>query len=236
MKANLRRKMLFALAPLVVLACGAIGVRPASADDVAPTSAAVEKRRPVKGEVDIERSRVYAFVGKTGFGHEHGVVGRLKSGSIRLGAKENAGQLEFDLTSFLADTQEARRYVGLGGETESSTQEQVTANMLGKYVLDTDQYPTATFVVDSALPLRRESAKSPRRVQLDGQFTLHGATRPLRIIVQAQPDGGAVRLRGSFTLVQTDFNITPFTKAFGAVGVTDKLKVYGDILLISPGK
>src|SRR5271155_5699743 len=99
MKANLRGSMLFALAPIVVLACGGFGAGPASADDVAPTPA-VEKRRQVKGEVDIERSRVYAFVGKTGFGHEHGVVGRLKSGSIRLGAKENAGQLEFDLTSF----------------------------------------------------------------------------------------------------------------------------------------
>jgi polyisoprenoid-binding protein YceI len=235
MKANLRRAILFALAPICFFACGAIGVRTTAADDVLPPAAA-EKRQPTKGEVDIERSRVYAFVGKTGFGHEHGVVGRLKSGSIRLGAKQNAGQLEFDLTSFVADTKDARRYVGLGGETDSSTQEQVTANMLGKYVLDTDQYQTATFVIDSAMPLRRESAKSPRRVQLDGQFTLHGATRPLRIIARAQPESGAVRLRGSFTLVQTDYNITPFTKAFGAVGVTDKLRVYGDILLIAAGK
>jgi polyisoprenoid-binding protein YceI len=230
--ANLRSPMVSLMASFVFAALLAIAANAASADDTGPAPAVV-KNEPAKGDVDVERSRVYVFVGKTGFGHEHGVVGRLKSGSVRLGAKRNAGQLEFDIASFQADTADARRYVGLSGETDASTQEQVTTNMVGKYVLDSEQYPTAAFVIDSALPLRGNRPNGQRRFQLDGKFTLHGATRPLRIIAQATVESGAVRLRGSFNLLQTEYHITPFTKAFGAVGVTDKLKIYGDIRLIS---
>ena len=192
------------LLSLVFLSGFGIVGRTALAQEVVPASAA-QKTQPRKGEVDVERSRVYTFVGKTGFGHEHGVVGRLKGGSIRLGAKENAGLLEFDLTSFQVDTKEARRYVRLNGEIDATTQAEVTANMLGQYVLDISSYPTATFAIDSAIPLRKDRPNSPRRVQLDGQFTLHGTTRPLRVIAVAIPESGGVRLRGSFTLMQRDY-------------------------------
>jgi polyisoprenoid-binding protein YceI len=234
MKSHLRKTASLILLPLTLVACGIVG-GVSIAQEVVPASAAV-KSEPRKGEVDVERSRVYTFVGKTGFGHEHGVVGRLKGGSIRLGAKQNAGQLEFDLASFQADTPEARRYVGLSGESSDSTREQVTANMVGQYVLDVEKYPTATFVIDSAIPLHKTQPNGPRHVQLDGRFTLHGTTRPLRVIAQVSSESGGVRLRGSFTLLQTDYSITPFTKALGAVGVTDKLKIYGDILLVAAEK
>jgi polyisoprenoid-binding protein YceI len=235
MKANIRSTLLVALVPFALAAAIAIEVKVAFADDDVVPAGAVAKNQSATGDVDIERSRVYAFVGKTGFGHEHGVVGRLKSGSIRLGARQKAGQLEFDLTSFVADTQDARHYVGLQGESDASTQEQVTANMLGRYVLDTQQFPTATFTIDSALPLSGNLPNGAKRYQLDGQFTLHGATRPVRIIAQAKSESGVVRLRGSFMMLQTDYNITPFTKALGAVGVTDKLRIYGDILIVAGG-
>jgi polyisoprenoid-binding protein YceI len=233
MKLNLRRTAILSLLPLAIIA--GFAARPTIAQEEAPPSPA-EKSQPRKGDVDVERSRVYAFVGKTGFGHEHGVVGRLKGGSIRLGAKQNAGQLEFDLASFQADTPEARHYVRLHGESDNSTREQVTANLLGKYVLDIEQFPTATFVIDSAVPLKKTRSNGPRYVQLDGQFTLHGATRPLRVVAQASPEGSAMRLHGSFTMLQTDYQIKPFTKALGTVGVTDKLKVYGDIVLLAAPK
>jgi polyisoprenoid-binding protein YceI len=235
MKAKTRLAMLVALVAIVLAASVAIEVKVVVAgDDVLPTSG-VATTQSAPGEVDLNRSHVYVFVGKTGFGHEHGVVGRLKAGSIRLGASSNAGQLEFDLTSFVADTQDARRYVGLAGETDASTQEQVTANMLGKYVLDTQQYATATFTINSVVPLSGNAPNGARHYQLDGQFRLHGTTRPLRILAQAKSESGTVRLRGGFTLLQTDYGIKPFSKALGAVGVTDKLKIYGDILIVAAG-
>jgi hypothetical protein len=55
------------------------------------------------GDVDLAGSRVYVFVGKTGLGHDHAVIGKLVSGSVRLDAAEDAGQLVFDMRSFLAE-------------------------------------------------------------------------------------------------------------------------------------
>ena len=40
-----------------------------------------------QNQVSLKRSRVYTFVGKTGLGHQHGIEGQLKSGSIQLGAQ-----------------------------------------------------------------------------------------------------------------------------------------------------
>jgi polyisoprenoid-binding protein YceI len=107
--------------------------------------------------------------------------------------------------------------------------------MLGRYVLDTQHYPTATFVIKSALPLGGNQPNGVRRYQLDGEFTLHGASRPLRIFAESRAESGGIRLRGAFALLQTDYGIKPFSKALGAVGVTDKLKVYGDILIVPAG-
>jgi len=229
MKAN-QIAVLVLMIPFAVATSIAIDTRVTRGDDGVPST-----RPGAAGDVNINQSRVYTFVGKTGFGHEHGVVGRLKSGTIRLGADHDAGQLEFDLTSFVADTAEARQYVGLAGETDASTQEQVTSNMLGAYVLDASHFPIATFVITSALPVRGDQPNGAQRYQLQGQFTLHGVTRPLRIVADALKESGAVRLRGGFVLLQTDYGIKPFSKALGAVGVTDRLKIYGEILIVTPG-
>src|SRR6185503_19095830 len=56
------------------------------------------------GDVYLPYSRVYVFVGKTGLGHEHGVIGSIKQGRIDLSAARDAGGLLFDMTSFEADT------------------------------------------------------------------------------------------------------------------------------------
>lgn len=95
------------------------------------------------GGIDIATSRVYVFVGKTGLGHDHAVIGRLSAGHLRLDAPERAGQLVFDMTSFRADTAEARKALGLRGETDAKTQQQVNDNMLGPDVLDVARHPTA---------------------------------------------------------------------------------------------
>jgi hypothetical protein len=58
-------------------------------------------------------------------------------------------------------------------------------------------------------------------------------TRPLRFFSEARAESGGIRLRGAFALLQTDYGIKPFSKALVAVGVTDKLKIYGDILIVA---
>jgi polyisoprenoid-binding protein YceI len=183
------------------------------------------------GDVYLPGSRVYVFVGKTGFGHEHAVIGQLKQGRLRLDVPRDSGQLVFDMATFVADADAARQYVGLPGTTDASTQQQVTANMLGSAVLDVARFPTAEFRVRELSLLPQAGSRGLPQYQFSGNLTLHGVTRPVQIVAEAEQQGGWIHLRGEFSLLQTQFGITPFAKAFGALGVTDQLRVLGDVWL-----
>lgn len=181
------------------------------------------------GDVYLPNSRAYVFVSKTGFGHEHGVVGQIKQGRINLDATGDAGILVFDMASFTADTPEARKFVGLEGATDASTQQQVNANMRGADVLDIARNPTATFTIKQITKLPQASAHGMPQIKLAGDFTLHGVARPIQVIAELEDKNGWTHLRGGFTMLQSQFGIKPFTKAFGAIGVADQLSVWGDI-------
>ena len=200
-----------------------------AAAQVPPAAPAVQAPLPTPGEVDIDGSRIYVFVGKTGLGHDHGIVGRLVSGRVILDAPQNAGQLVFDMQSLLADTPEARKALGLAGETDASTRKQTTANMLGPDVLDVARHPTATFDIESAIRSRRPVNGAKPTVDLVGTFTLHGVARKVVIPAEVGAAGRVLRLIGSFRIKQTDFGIKPYKKLGGVVGVTDELVIHGDI-------
>ena len=180
------------------------------------------------GDVYLPSSHVWVLVGKTGFGHEHGVQGSLASGRLRLGATEDAGELVFDMTSFVADTEAARRRVGLEGASSDSAFRQVNANMRGPEVLHVDAYATAVYRVRSAAA-EPAAPGGPARYRLEGDLTLQKTTRPLSFVVEASPRNGWTFVTGSFKLRQSDYGIKPYVKAFGAVGVADELTISGDL-------
>jgi polyisoprenoid-binding protein YceI len=212
----------------VLLGAGAVFASLIAAASLALAQAPAGKAAPRPGDVDLASSRVFTFVGATGFGHEHGVEGRLATGHLQLGADQNAGELVFDMKSFDADTPAARKYVGLEGESDDSTRKQVNDNMLGTDVLDIAKFPTAKFVVQSALPSTGAKPGSPPQYILDGRFTLHGVTKHLRTPAQAEESNGMIHVRTQFAFLQSQFGITPFSKLLGTIGVADKLTIYGD--------
>ena len=117
----------------------------------------------------------------------------------------------------------------LAGTTSASTQQQTNANMLGQSVLDVQRFPTSTFAIDSAVPVEGKSRDGHPLYKLTGKFTLHGTTRPLAMNAEVIQEKDRLRLRGGFNIKQTSFGITPFKKAFGAVGVADQMTIYGEI-------
>ena len=101
--------------------------------------------------------------------------------------------------------------------------------MLGPDVLDVKRYPTAVFEIDSIQFLRAKRPNAPRQVKLDGNFTLHGKTNKISVIANPIYVNGYTRIVGSFSILQSDYGIKPFRKALGAVGVADRLTIYGDL-------
>lgn len=189
-----------------------------------------EKTAPLEpNQVDVKKSRVYIFVDKTGLGHQHGVEGRLSSGRVKLGATEEAGEFVFDMKSFDADTDAARRYLGLSGSTDASTRQQVNQNMRNASILSVNQHPTATFAIKSATQSSKKSRSGKPIYEFTGEFTLRGKTRPLQFEAEVETKDGMAHLKGQFAIMQTQYGITPFKKALGAVGVADRLVIHGDL-------
>jgi polyisoprenoid-binding protein YceI len=193
----------------------------------------VEAEQLEPHQISVRKSRVYIFVDKTGLGHPHGVEGRLKSGSLTLGAGEEAGELVFDMNSFDADTDAARRYVGLSGSTDASTRRQVNDNMKNTSILNVGQFPTATFAIKSATLLEKKSRAGAPLYELTGEFTLRGKTRPIKFEAEAEQKDNMTHVHGRFAILQTQYGITPFRKALGAVGVADQLIIHGDLWIAS---
>jgi hypothetical protein len=218
------------LVSLAILASSTVCLAQTSASRTpAPPTAAAQNILNA-GDVYLPGSRVYVLVGKTGLGHEHGVEGQLKQGRINLKSAGAPGSLVFDMASFSVDTPEARKFVGLQKSAESATQqEQVTRNMRGDSVLDVAKFPAASFTIKQIKKLDKPSQRNLPRIQLDGDFSLHGVTRPIQVVTEVEEKSGWTHLMGGFALLQSQFGITPFKKAFGAVGVTDQLSVWGDL-------
>jgi len=190
-------------------------------------SPAAKERKIQPGDVDLQVSRVYILVDKTGLGHQHAIEGRLKEGRLKVSG-EAAGKLVFDMKTFIADTPHARQYLGLPGETDAGTQQQVNANMLGAGVLNVAKFPTATFAVDS---IKKTPGKESDTFTLTGTYTLHGVSRNLQFDATGTNEKGKLRLHGQFGIRQTDFGIKPFSKGLGLVGVADELVIHGDLLI-----
>jgi polyisoprenoid-binding protein YceI len=186
-------------------------------------------------QVDTQASRVYARVEPGGrLGHAHGVQGLLTSGNIDLAG---TGSFVFNMGSFICDTPEARQYVGLNGSVSSSDQKKTTNNMLGSDVLNVATYPSAIYKITLVTPLDGQTAGQAGRYQLEGSFTLHGATRRVKFVAKAAETQtkGVLRLSGQFTIAQSDYGITPYSAVGGLVTVADDLTIWGDLRLI-PGQ
>jgi len=188
------------------------------------------------GEVHAGNTRIYVHVFKAGsFGHEHAVVGRVKEGVIHLGATHDAGHVDADLTSFVADVDYARKLLGLPGETDPDTQKKVNANMLGDEVLNVLRFPTARGDLTSARLLQQPSANGLPQYLLEGKLTLHGVTKKMSVVAEAAEQNGWVRLRGHASLKQSDFGMQPYTAMLGAIGVADQLELYGEAYIVKEG-
>lgn len=163
-------------------------------------------------------SRLTIQVGKAGLfgfaGHEHVVVAGTFRGTATFDP-ERFGQSSVDLT-FDAGA------LGVTGKGEPPEDvPQVQATMVGPTCLDADRFPTIRFASRS---VTAAGAVGPNGggLALSGELTLHGVTRPLTIRVHLAVAGPTLEATGATTLKQTDFGITPISKA-GVVKVKDEL-------------
>ena len=163
--------------------------------------------------IDATRSTLKVHVYKTGFfsafGHNHEIEAPIESGEV-----VESGKLSVTLRA------DARKLKVLDPE-DAKSRPQVQETMLRPQVLDSARFPEIRF----------ESSKIEEKEKNDwivnGDLTLHGQTHPISFEATL-----ADKLyRGTATIKQTVFGMTPVTVAGGTVKVKDEVKVEFSIRL-----
>jgi polyisoprenoid-binding protein YceI len=76
-----------------------------------------------------------------------------------------------------------------------------------------------------------ESASPAGGGAIEGTLTLNGASRPLRLAVTSPSPG---QYRGSTSIRQSDFGITPYSGFFGALKLRDEVTVEFEVTIKEP--
>jgi len=163
--------------------------------------------------IDSNHSSLRIHVYKTGFfsafGHNHEVEAPIESGVVTEGSGPSV-ELRVD----------ARKMRVLDPEASEDTRKQIQKTMHDQ-VLDADHYSEIHFRSTGIEP------KGKDHWLVTGNLDLHGQTHPLAVEVTLQNG----LYKGSATLKQTTFGITPVTVAGGTVKVKDEVKVEFEIAL-----
>ena len=142
---------------------------------------------------------------------ESDAVGRTSdvTGSITVeengkGARLTAGTLTVDTTTITSD--ESRR-----------------DNRLRSEGLQTDQFPTATFVVTQPVDVPAAAlAGTATDITLVGDLTLHGVTKAVEIPAQTLLSDGRIQVAGSLTFPLADFDISAPNVGGFILSIADK--------------
>ena len=167
-----------------------------------------------------QSSDVRIQVGKSGLlsvaGHTHEVIAPAVSGTIRFD-RQRPEQAEIDLTF------DASRLKVTGKGEPAGDVPQVQQTMVSDKVLDVGKYPTIVFR-SRQIEVRTRGADQ-MRLQVAGDLSLHGVTRPIEGPVDVNLTGNRLVGTGSVNIKQTNFGIQPITAGLGAVKVKDEVSV-----------
>lgn len=94
-------------------------------------------------------------------------------------------------------------------------------NQMRRQGLETDAFPTASFVLTSPVTLEFVDAEQPRfSGSAAGELTIHGVTRPVEIPLEAELAGEVIVVVGSLPIEFADYDIDPPT-SFAVLSVED---------------
>jgi polyisoprenoid-binding protein YceI len=167
-----------------------------------------------KRPIDAAHSRLTVHVGKTGFfsaaSHNHEISAPISRGDVDA---SKPFSVWFDVNVAAMKVVDA--------DASASDRAEVQQRMLGPEVLDAAQFHDIHFASESVESI----GESKWRVH--GKLTLHGQIKP--IVLETNLENG--HYRGTATVLQTSFGITPIKVAGGTIKVKDEVQIDYDIVL-----
>jgi polyisoprenoid-binding protein YceI len=200
-----------------------------------PATTTAQRRSGAAWPVDPERTVVTIIVRRAGplarLGHDHVITSADERGSAWVGATPAASSFELQLpvASFEVDLPGSR--AAAGAEFATAVPDEARAgtrrNMLRTEVLDAAGHP---FITLRSVAARGDWPQPVLRMTVD----IRGTTRELEIPVVIERASQGVTARGELRINQSDFGITPFSVAGGAIQVADTLEVRFEVTARAP--
>ncbi len=187
----------------------------------APASGARYEIDPFKSIVEV-RTESSGLL--SAFGHEH-----------RLMVQKLAGTIEADLAELAHATLVLRIAAGSLAVVDDESQKDRPAieKEMNEHVLEVAKFPAIEFKSRS---VEVKSIKGEvGTVEITGDLTLHGQTRPIRVPARVEIHGENVHATGKMRLKQTDFGISPTSAVAGAVKVADEIVILFDVVAVRAG-
>lgn len=223
--------LLLALVCSALLSCRAPPERPTpEAPPVTPAPTTGRVFQVVPGESTV---RILVWRGGTlaRLGHNHVIVSRDLRGQVTL--PDDPLQTQFEIVMPVATLtvdepeQRAREGAEFTSALDASAREGTRKNMLRSEVLDAGRFPDVT--VRSRRLMR---AGADYRAIL--AITIRDQTRDMECPLRVRIEGNRLFAGGEFTIRQSEFGITPFTAALGALAVADEVNVKFDMVAATP--
>lgn len=198
----------------VLFALLGLALNPMTAAVPPPAVPALAVARPLAKTYTIvpAKSSFTVFVGKAGalsfLAHDHDIVVRSFSGRVvvpEAGAVQ--GSLELDI--------DAKSLTVLDKVSEKDRAE--ITKSLNDAVLETARFPKITF---RSVGVSNVNGTS---LTVNGDLTLHGVTKRIAVPVTVSTTAQQLRATGKYILKQTDFGITPYSAAAGAIKVKNEV-------------
>ncbi len=212
---------------LLFSSCAPQGSRPTPAPvalEVSPEFPDVDYRQAaLRGEavyrIEPERSLVAIEVRRGGplarLGHDHVVSSRSVQGYVTLGLRR--ADLVVALDRLMVDDPGLRKAAGFDTQPSAADIEATRVNMLDR-VLQLERHPRLLVQV-------RQASGAVAGAAMEAAIVLNGVTRRVQLPVQLDVDKESITARGTFSVLQSDFGISPFSILGGAIAVQDRLSV-----------
>jgi polyisoprenoid-binding protein YceI len=218
--------ILTAMALVGLAACQPKAVRPPSAPISPAPSTEVDTTGAVRYQVDSAASEVHVLVYRGGamarLGHNHVLSSNQVTGQILLHSDLTHSQIQLALpvASFNVDDPKIRASEGqdFAAEVPEEAREGTRRNLMRAEVLDAEQFPTIT-LQSVAVAGTHETPSLIMRI------TIKGVSRDVVVLASMEVQQKLLLAEGEFTILQSDFGMTPFTVALGALQVQDKLRI-----------
>jgi len=170
-------------------------------------------------------SSFWVFVGKTGLfsalAHDHEIGVKSFSGRVVVpAAGAGGGSLEMEV--------EAPSLAVLDKKPSEEDKKKIF-NSMHNEVLESAKYQKITFKSVSVSDVKQNGNDAYSFV-VNGDLTLHGATKRIAIPVAATVTPQLLRATGKYTLKQTDYGIKPYSAAGGTIKVKDEIVVNFNIV------